>query len=353
MPGDPLLSSWIYLSGGLGNTDGSLSLGGDLAFSRPDLENQTIAANAAAGETRIQLTSVHVRAEWLHIRNGDSGGFVTRCFIVVSGANGWLDLVDPLPAAITTGDDVRVYGADELNMPWRVATAEECAAGYVEYLGLYLAHSGGIQHIDWGVHINEIQTGHIITEIAISTDPLPPALEVIPNRQTAPTLADMHGPGDFGSWARPLTRAQKVPGNGYIANTGTNIGFWMRRTVPPNTPPLTDYAIELIVTDEASLYSSEWFGSRIEGYTPDVRLTQAPSIYVSGGARFTTTVKAAENGAPVEGVSVAMRKNSGPGTFYPPADPAETDAKGQVVGHYTAPTDPGDIGETIEIEAEV
>lgn len=353
MAGDPGPYFAFHLSGGASNNDADLSLGGAFSNYRVDTLITSVASVGAAGDKRLILANVNSGSvnSVLSIRNGSSGGFYTRIVDAdAPGPNTWVDLLDPLPAAAEIASSVFEFRAVDVSMPFGVTTAQESADGFTQYFGGYLISTGGT-HNDWGVHIEETNPGNVIHEIAVASDPAPPLLNTIPNNTTPPDLSGMMLGGNRGSFVRPLTKAERTPRvnvTGYVA-----YGFWIKRIVPPGCRRQSDQIVSLVCTDSGSLVANLVLHWNTAGFTPLVTLLQSPSLYIRGGAQFRTNVKAVETGLDVEGIPVAMRQVSGPGTFYPPAAPAETDEHGNVIGHYTAPTDVGQIGQTVEIEAEV
>lgn len=351
MAGDSSLNFEFHLSGGVNNQDPALSLGGVFSNHRIETRTTTISAVGAAGDTRLFLASVSATAELsvLSIRDGASGGFYTRLLGKDVGG-GWVDLLDPLPFAVAIGDTILEWRASTVRMPWGVTTAQQSADGFTEYFAGYIVATAGTW-TDFGVHLEEFNPGSVVHEIAVASDPLPPNLNVSPNPTTPPDLSNMMSGGRRGSFSRPLTQAEKVPRFTFSGYNG--LGFWLKRTVLPNSLRQSDQIISLVCTDNGSLVARCILHWNTPGFTPDLTLRQSPSLYIRGGAQFRANVKSVESGLDVEGVPVAMRKTSGPGTFYPPAAPSETDAAGNAIAHYTAPTDVGQIGQVVTVEAEV
>lgn len=351
MAGDPGLDISWNLSNGISNADADISVGGDFSNHRVDTTRTTIAAVAAAGATRVFLATVFSLTQngFLAIRDGAAGGFFSRVVGQDMGA-GWVDLLDPLPFAVGIGDATELYIDTDDSMPFGVATAAESSAGFTQYCALYIT-SSGLPHSGFGVYIDEVSPGPIEIEIAVASDPTPPLLNLSPDNVTAPDLSNMMTGGLRGSFSRPLQYAMRVPNVTWSSTFA--LGIWIKATSPPNVRRQTDQVVALVAADSGTLRANLVLHLGAAGFTPDLTLRQSPSLYIRGGAQFRANVKSVETGLVVEGIPVAMRKASGPGTFYPPAAPAETDALGNAIGHYTAPTDIGDIGQVVTVEAEV
>jgi hypothetical protein len=351
MAGDPGLDFQLHLSGSISNAIADLSLGGTGSNVKTWTNSLTITANAPAGATRVFLNSVgsSFADAVLVFRDGNAGGFYTKMTDAdVPGL--WVDLLDPLPFSVAIGDKVFEYMAAHERSPFGISTAQESADGFTQYFGGYI-ENGSANPSGFGVYIEEQNPGPVTVEIAVSSDPTPPLLDTIPNRFTVPDLTDLMGPSTRGSFSRPLTYATRTPDFTWSA-VGW-IGIWVKLTSPANVRRQTDQIIALVAADSGTLRAPFILHLGAEGFTPEITLKQSPTIYIRGGARFRANVKNAETGLVVPDLPVAMRQKSGPGTFYPPAAPGETDDAGNVVGHYTAPADVGEIGQTIEIEAEV
>lgn len=352
MAGDPGLRFEWHLSGGISNNVAANSLGGTLSNFRMDALRTTVAANAAAGATRITLASVSAGSSnaILSFRNGNAGGFFTRIIGDSGPGPGWVDLLDPIPDSVAISDGVEEFRAIDVSMPWGTTTNQQSADGFVQSIGGFLVCTGGT-FSGVGAHIEEINPGTVTHEIAFSNatgvSPFPTKASL----EADPDLSQLMSGSTPGAFVRPLVQATKTPLpnlSGFQA-----VRFWLRRTVLPDSVRQSDQTTAIVITDNASLEARLVLHWNTPGFTPDLALVQSPSIYTGGGARFRANLKSAESGLPVEGIPVAMRLVSGPGTFYPPADPGETDDDGNVIGHYTATTEPGDVGSTVTVEAEV
>jgi len=353
MPGDALREMSWWLSGGSANSVADLSLGGARSSTQVREVVTLVTANAPAGATRVYHGDVRADSSdrMIYFRNGNSGLFHTR-IVGQDVGSGWVDLLDPLPDSIAIDDGVYEYGGGAARTPFGFSTAQESLDGFTQYCGLYLRAST-TNLSDFGVYIDEINPGPLVAEICVSSDPEPPNLLTIPDRWTEPDLSVMIAPSNKGAWLRPLNYESRTPIFDYFDNSAW-VGLWIKLTSPPNALRQSDQVIALVSTNVGqTIVSKLILHLGTAGFVPDLTLKQSPTIYLRGGARFRANVKNADTGLPIENVPVRMLQKSGPGTFTPPADPSETDADGNVVGHYTAPTDVGEIGETIEIEAEV
>jgi hypothetical protein len=287
----------------------------------------------------------------IYIRNGAAAGFHSRIVGVNAAAPGWVDVLDPLPNTLAISDGSYHVSKVDVSMFFAHLTAQECADGITEYRSGYCEFSADGTKVDVGIHLEEVNAGPIQVWIAVSNRTGGGVLNSSPSRTAVPDLSNLMTGGGTGTFFRPLTYSTRTPV--FTFSTYNVFGFWIKRIVPPNTPAHTDQQTNLVVSDQNGLVSKIPLFSDTVGYTPDVTVRSAPSIYTGGGARFRANVKAAETGLPVEGVPVAMRQTAGPGTFTPPATPNETDEAGDVVGHYTATTSPGDVGQVVTVEAEV
>ena len=347
MAGDPSLQLSWHLSGGTGNTNPDLSLGGVRANARIRHLQEQVSANGSAGDVRVYFASVN--ANWInsiaYFRDGNAGGWASRVRAISTGS-GWIDLVDPLPTSISIGDWVFGYNKAYGVMPFGPTTALESAQGFTQYIGLYCTN-GGASLTDFRWWIEEENPGNVLHEIAPSDD-TGHTLTTIPNKETEPDLSGMLSGGGASRWTSARTFLSGWPIFNFSAGV---VGFWLKRTVPPDSLRNTSQWTTLVGETPGGFVSKCCLHWDTVGFTPLLELNHAPTVYLRGGARFKAYVRAQETGLRVVGAPVSWQKTAGPGTLTPPPEPSETDDDGVSLARYEAPVDVGEIGNTVTIEA--
>ena len=352
MPGDAAGQLSWHGSGGAGNFNSDLFLGGVRTNGLIRNPNTTAAANASAGALRVFVagTSIAWNNATVFFRDGNAGGFYTR--VVDYNPSGiWIDLLDPLPASVAIGDAIWGYanGATYAMMPYKDTTPLESALGIVQYSGLYCVNSGASLS-NFRFWIEDSDPGPVTHQIAASNTIGFGPLATIPNETTIPNLAGMLSGGGSGAFVDAGSYATGSPEATFA--TGA-LAFWLKRTGPADASRRSAHAIAIVGDNGAGVTSRLVLYWNTEGFTPAIELTHAPTVYLRGGARFKALVRAQETGLAVPNVPVRWTKTAGPGTLTPAPAPTQTDEDGISLARYAAPTDVGEIGNTVTIEAGV
>ncbi|MCP4869270.1 MAG: hypothetical protein GY898_11190 [Proteobacteria bacterium] len=351
MPGDPSGAISFHGSGGSGNFDPDLFLGGQRTNALIRHAQVTVAVAAGAGDTRLFLSSVI--STWedavLYVRWGNAGTWSTRVTDFSTGSS-WIDLLDPLPTSMAIGDQVWSYLNTYMN-PYKDTTPLESALGIDVYSGCYVVYNNAYGTLsDFRLWIEDLDPGPVTHQIA-ATNWMNQNLVTIPNETTPPDLTGFLSGGGAG---RFIDAGTYVGGSPQVSFSAGSIGFWIRRLGPANAVRRRGHMVAIVGEDPVAGYSSklllDW---NTDGFTPVLELTHAPSVYLRGGARFKATVRGQETGLLVPNVPVGFSQTAGPGTLQQPAPPGETDENGEVSASYAAPTNIGEIGNTVTVEAQV
>lgn len=349
MAGDPSLQLEWYLSGGVGNTDADASLGGARSNQKIRAWPTTVAANGSAGDVRIQLASVSSSGQEpsrIYFRDGSNGGRSSEVVAIDTGAN-WVQVLDPLPNSIAIGDSVWFFSRAVARMPFKNVTALESSLGFTHYCGIYATNAGGVLN-DCRFYIERLDPGPVLHELAASNDQTY-TLPTIPNEETPPDLSSMLQGSGAGRFVAARTYADGSP----QFNFSGTVGMWLKRTLAADAVRNSEDAVAVVCETAGGFQSKCVLTWNTAGFTPVIALSHAPTVYLRGGARFKAVVRSEETGLLVSGVPVGFSKTAGPGTLQQPADPGETDENGEILASYAAPTDVGEIGNTVTVEAQV
>lgn len=351
MAGDPSGAISWHGSGGSGNFDPDLFLGGQRTNALIRHAQVTVAANAAAGDTRVYLSAVISSWDYavIYFRWGNAAGWSTRVTDFSIGG-GWVDLLDPLPTSLAIGDGVWSYLNTYMN-PYKDTTPLESALGIDVYSGCYCVYNNAYGTLsDWRFWIEDLDPGDVTHQIA-ATNLMSQTLVTIPNETTAPDLTGFLTGGGAG---RFIDAGNYLSGSPQAFFSAGSLGFWIRRRGPANAVRRRGHRVAIVGEDPVKGYDSrlilDW---NTDGFTPILTLNHAPTVYLRGGARFKCNVVGQETGLPVPDVPVGMRITSGPGVLSPVPAPGVTDEDGNVLARYAAPTDIGEIGQVVNVEAQV
>lgn len=351
MLGEPNHQLVWQLSGGASNVDADLSLGGAHSNITIRTSEYTLATGAAAGAVRLTVPTVttsHFPGA-IHFRDGNCGGFFTIITAISPGSPGTIDILDPLPFSCSPGDLLDIYATATLRQPFQETTALESAEGTTQSIGIYLSNISGSTVSNLRLWIEDYNPGHTIHEIAVGND----TSHVLNTKATLyaePDLSGMMSGGGSAKFGRPRSYGEGYP-NVNISVPKT-CPIWLKRIVPANALRLSWQTVAIVAGNgvvEVRLIL-HW---NTVGFTPVVVVDHAPSLYLRGGTRFKARVSAQETGLQVPGAPVSFSLVSGPGTFYPPAAPSETDEDGNCFARYSSPEDVGEIGQNVTVEASV
>lgn len=352
MAGDAANQLTFHLSGGTLNTDSALSLGGTKAFFPIRNLQYTLAANAAADDTRIFLSGSD--PSWIgcavYFVDGSSAEFSTRVTAVDTIGHS-IDLLDPLPSSAAIGDVVWGYDHDASEMPFKATTPLESALGMTHYCALFVVNSGASLP-NFRLWLEALDPGPVTHQIAASNDQTLVNIPPIPNESTPPDLSGFVAGGAMGRFIDARTYETASPEDGSFG--AGELAFWIKRISPANAIRRSRQRIGIVAQSGAAgtVVSKLILDWDTQGFTPAIELSHAPTVYLRGGARFRALIRAQETGLPVPGVPVGFAISSGPGVLQAPPDPGVTDASGKILARYAAPTDIGEIGQVVTVEAQ-
>ncbi len=340
------------LSGGGGNGDPTLSLGG--ALSSIGLHNAagTFTSNASVGDT-VVFDSAEGGSD--DDRNGEYMLFIENGTLEVAritdyrASDGRFLLDRPLLNAVTSGDAWRSFA---VNDTFDALTPAQCSLGHTDYRGFYWLNNASTRLVNFSMFLIPIDRAGVSFDIACRDDDT--VMQTIANDTIAPDL----GSGPFGTtegkFSSPRSRIltggifeqptqdSPLPSLQILLSQGDKLGYWMRRTIPPNTRR-RDHVAWLVVgegTDDEGAPVDRRMAAVIafdvQGFTPDLTLTSDRSARYGGGVRYTVTVKALETGAVVPDLPVGWAITAGPGVLTTDVSPV-TDVNGQNSAAYAAP----------------
>ncbi len=348
-----------HLSGGAGNSDPDLSLGGVRSTATELYEFQsTLTASQTAGQewrfvdsTRIgDGANAHV-GKWLLMMDGNNQFFAAR-IIGFDTASGRFH-VDRLPALdSTSGDTYQVFSNHNL---YDAVSAAESAAGVVDYRMLYARNETGgtitasnfwFEYLDLGPSEVEMIPSATVgsPDLVISPDTEDPTDSTGQIRGTVFLTENGFGRED----SSPVQPEEAVPINevNSWANT-SDVAIWLKRTTPAFSGVRRRCAV--LVRSEGSTQGATIIAWEVAGYTPSVSLVRDRDVFIGGGARVIATVVTVEDGSPVDELPVTLSVDALGSLVGVDVEP-ETDDDGVLGATYTAPIDPAEAGNTADIE---
>lgn len=356
-----------HLSGGSGNTDPAASLGGGRATAVIHDVEGTVTSGAAVGDTEVFDSAL----------GGNDGDHVGKFLLFTTGfpnvtnqqelnptrvtsyraSDGRLGLAQPLVGAVASGSTYRLY---ESNAVFDDASPAECAAGDVEYRGIYVLNGSGQALNDLRFYFFLVGDSAGV-EWAVSADDTPGAtLGTIPDESTAPNLSAMDPNAGF---SRPITfsmaehdQPRSLFGFDVDLSAGAQLGLWLRRTVPANSRRRGRAHVVIAAQGDdggTTVRAGCVLAFGLDGFTPQIGVARDRTVRVGGGARYVATVRAQETGLVVPELEMSWEKSLGPGTLSVEVDDLLTDEDGESTVAYEAPTDQGQAGQTVEVKAKV
>ncbi len=347
MPGDAANEIQWFGSTNTGPGPFDFNLGGARDATPLQTQDLTVATAGAPGEGFLDLSAAvtsSIPGSWLYIRNGVAGGFTSEILRVEGTV---AILADDLLAIPSIGDDVQIFSIDATLNPWGSLSALDSALGYTRYQTVYLKRSVGsatnagfyIENLDPGPATHQIGAGFYPT--GLWTPATTATAETVPNLKESgnPFFRSVNG--------GPIFTKPTIDSSGAV-------GIWLKRISPPNTLAFDRtraIALVMIDTDNGD-FSKLIIPWNTAGLTPVFTHRASPSLYLRGSTRFNVVVTALESGLPLPGAPVQMTKISGPGTLRR-TDGLVTDARGKAFAELEAPTDVGQVGQVVTVDAEV
>lgn len=359
------------LSGGASNVDPDAALGGAMSTVAGGLLHDTqssVTAGASIGDTEVFDSGL----------GGNDGDHDGKYLLFLTGfpnvtnqqelfpirirsyraSDGRFALERPLIGSVANASLYRLFPVRNL---FDDCTAAECAAGDVEYRGLFQNNTSGQNLTDHRILMRIIDPSD--TRWAIAADDNTggtPSLPTIPDEDTDPDIASMDPDASF---TRPITFTQAqfdqpkslAPSGAIGLGSASARGVFVRRTLQPNSRRRN--GVHVVIIGQATSPSpvqtvrcGAVIAFDFEGFTPQIALTRDRSVRIGGGARFCAEVRAQETGLVVPNLEVGWVL-TGLGQLMSPDD--LTDEDGLAKATYVAPTDQGQAGNTFTVEVRV
>jgi len=335
--------------------------GGAVGLPHHDVES-SFTAVAATGTTFLEDTALGGSngdhdGKVLIVLDGNAELFAARIETYRTGVGFQLDTATP--SQVEIGDEYRVYAA---NIGGLQVDAIESAEGRTTHRGWYLRNNSG-ETIDrvyfWIKPLNptEFLSYEIFADDGTTT--LPAGWDGV----AGPTQANLDTLDPDNEYSNPSTPARgrynqprQQDGDNLTLTNGLSKGLYIRQKVTPNAPPHTATYL-LVFQGEDTVNNTITVAIpilvEIAGYTPDITLSYDRRVQVGGGARINAVLRAQETGALVPDQEIAFTLATGPGSLSVPDEGVVTDDLGEAFVSYVAPTDQGDAGSTIEVEARI
>lgn len=228
----------LFLSGGGGNTDPNLAIGG--AISTTEVQSQSAATTIAGitvvdgignpiGDGALAYAQAATTATWAS--NGDTAGdgvdiSADGRYVLASATNGYL-VIDVVAASLPGVDttDINVTVTDVVNGLFDDISPVESSVGDAEYRCLYLKNISSASDANTArVWVDSDASGADSIEIGVGTAGENLTEQLVADEGTAPSGVTFSAPADY---ANGIALGDLAAGD-YIA-------FWAKRSVPADT----------------------------------------------------------------------------------------------------------------------
>lgn len=224
-------------------------------------------------------------------------------------------------------------------------------------------------------YVRDIKAGPLICDVTmgIRTHPQNDHFDVddIADEETAPVLNSSGGLGDGAQdflHARAYDQAGRSPYGGegttdlktirdVAASVNADRPIWIRLSFNPDSPiPLATQAVfqVYIDADDGTSVPSFLVVVDIDGVPEFISPIVDRRLRIAGGARLSCIVTDTDAvGEAVPGRTIRIELNSGPGSMNPQGNTVQQDDGEPIRRVYISPTDPGQVGATVQFSFEV
>lgn len=368
--GDQILP--VYSGGGTGPT----SLGGN---------NTSVVIQKFSSTLTSAMTSTRVFVDTSRIGDGanaHAGTYVVFLtgpaaihatkVLAFDDATGSFLLAEPVPSLAASGDAYRIHDKNEL---WQAISLADSAAGATHWRNVAFWNQSGVTLDEYSTHVRLLDPGPISFLVASDNDgTVGGSFTAISDEYETPDIVGDCNQAGIGNVVQeaeftpdldlPGATAGRIlrnPREGDLRHANPQrVNLWIARVIPAGLPTRGEIAVQFVHRwdetggDPDPLFMSWVAFFDVGGFTPDVTIRKDRQLVLAGGVRFEVEVRTLETGAPVPGLDVDYSVSSGPGTLdLRDADDRVTDENGKSFVSYQAPTDPGEVGSSVTVQAEV
>ena len=377
-----------FLTGGASNTNPNSSRGGTRSTVVGGRMHQTFTAGPTEySGSATASESVETQNQFVDsARIGDGAGVhIDKWVVWVTGGNrfaydrvtafdsatGRFTLQARLNTAAISGDRYRLFAPNNM---WDDLLAVECGEGYTDHRGIFIVNEGGETLSDNRIYFVDIDQGGTLHRLcADDDDQTSPGS--IPSFSPEEAEPDISGFGFVPRYSSPRSYILdqplvNTPADRDIAATRGR-GMFLKRSIEPGTFRKPRAVIGLVAEGRdagaAQVRALLIMPFDIDGFTPSVTVEpdrgQAVQpgdpggtdarVPLHGGVTLRGTIKVLETGAVVPDIPVTWIKQSGQGTLVTEDALPRTDEDGETQAAFTAPTDPGQIGQTAVVRLRI